>query len=175
MKLATVLQRLSATCLISLVIIGDACAQQPRLAPASMPLGGSCYRLSYSPDSLGYHLPALIELVSDGGYWFARPVRWQPGDVQRPTVRESYKLSNGTAVWRQRGDSLFIESMPGVHLMQIHVRRIAPASAYPVSDARAEVVSWKGRAYAYFNDATDHVEGDVSFSKASCDAFHVQH
>ena len=173
---ATALQRL-ATCLLMLVVIGDACAQQPpRVAPATTPPAGECYQLSYSPDTVGYYLPAFVELVANDTtlkYWFV--ARWQGGDVQRPNVRESYKVSGGTAMWNLWRDSIRIESHTGLRQMSIHVGRLDPTSALPVSPSRAEVMTWKGWALAALDDGPDHVEGDVSFATVSCDAFHTRH
>ena len=178
MNHATLIQRLAFAHMLALIIVGDACAQQqPEAVGAPATHAYPCYRLSYSPDTVGYYLPALVQLIDEGATPGSGPhrfARWQGGDVQRQSVRESFKLSIGSANWRQWGDSLLIESHTGLPLMSIQLRRLDRAAAPATSNARADVRAWKGRAFASLNDGPDHMEGDVSVVKASCDTFRTR-
>ena len=176
MNHATVVQRLAFAQVLTLITVAVACAQQqPRVAQATMPHAYACYQLSYKPDSVGYYLPALVQLVDDGLTLESRPyqlARWRGGDVQRQSLRDGFKLSSGSANWRQWDDSLLITSHTGMPQMSIHLRRVGTAAS-AASNARADGIVWSGRAVAYPDDVSDRVEGDVSAVTASCDTFHT--
>lgn len=161
---------------LAITIVSDVGAQQqPQSARDTQPHTCTCYELSYAPDTLSYYLPALVQLIDDAGAThgsrLSHVAGWRGGGVQRQDLRESFKLSSGTARWRQRGDSLFIEMDPVLRTFIIRLQRLDTAAARAASHARARPVSWRGRAFAYPADGPPYLEGDVFVSTVACDAF----
>lgn len=173
MNHAIPIPRLAFAPLLAVAIVSQACAQRPQLAPDTVMHATTCYALSYVPDTAGYYLPAFVQLIDDASAKQGSPryhaARWRGGAVQSRHVHESFKLSAGTARWRQRGDSLVIETDPVLQAFLIRLQRLDTTAAPAASDSRAGAGSWRGRGVAYLGDGPAYVEGDVFGSTTACD------